>query len=133
MSIQIPIGTNILRPPLGLVQRELIPGLASGAGDLTRPGLIPPLNNVNAFGLTWDFFTVPAPFGYVLGEPRVYHERMIQLSTVHEDVAGHDVTSEVFDAFSEGIYWLWTQPGPKRVHYEIVPGVDVQFFWVIIS
>ena len=132
MSIQWPIGLNLLHPPLGLLQRELIPGLADGIGDLVRPGPTAPFNHVNAFGLSWTFFSVPAPFGYTLGDPRTYHQRMIQLSTVHTDLSGHDTVSDVLDAHAEGLYWLWAEAGPTRVHYEIVPGVRVQFFWLVL-
>jgi hypothetical protein len=132
MSIQIPIGGNILHPPLGILQRELIPGLFTGSGDLTRPGPTPPFNNVNAVGLSWSFFTVPAPFGYRVGDPIIYYERMIQLSTIHQDIGTHQLVSEVYDAYADGHYWMWQEAGPSRVHYEICPGVDVVFYWLII-
>lgn len=132
MSVNIPIGTNILRPPIGLLQRELIPGIFTGDGDLTRPGGTVPFNNVNAFGLSWSFFSVPAPFGYELGEPRVYHHVMIRLTTIHQDIGSHQLVSETFDAHSDGIYWLWDNAGPSRVHYEIIPGLSVQFYWILI-
>jgi hypothetical protein len=57
---------------------------------------------------------------------------MMRLSTVHTDLSGHDITSEWHDFFSEGVYWLWANPGPTRVHYDISPGVVVNFFWLLL-
>jgi hypothetical protein len=117
-----------------LLTRELISGTFTGSGDLTRStGALAPFNHVNAYGLTWDFFTVPAGYGFTLGEPNVYDERMVQASTVHTGYDGHDLTSEYHAFYAEGIYWLWDNPGPTRVHYEIAPGVVVVFFWIIVQ
>ena len=127
----VPIANTLLHPPLGALRRELITGVYSGSGDLTRPGGFPPFENVNAYGLTWSFFTVPETFGYQLGSPRRYYERMIQLSTIHTDLAGHELVSEDFEAVADGIYWLWSNAGPTRVHYEIIPAVTVLFEWVV--
>lgn len=125
---QVPVFEAIIHPPLGLLQRDLIAGVFTGSGDLTRPS--GPLN-VDGYGLTWTFFSVPAPFGYELGSPIVYHDRMIQLSAIHRDLAGHDLVSE-YHAFNvEGIYWLWENPFPQRIHYEIQVGVSVIFSWLV--
>lgn len=134
MSIIQTIGGEILRPPYGALRRELIPGIFSGSGDLDRnTGALPPFNNVNAFGLEWTFFTVPAALGYQVGQPLVYYERMIQLTTIHTDALGHDVVSEIFDAHAEGLYWRWNEAGPTRIHYEIFPFVEVVFQWLIVK
>ena len=130
MSNVVQIGQQILHPPLRFTGRELIAGVFSGTGDLTKPGLIPPFDHVAAWGITWSFFSVPAPFGYRVGTPRRYYELMIQLSTIHTDLDGHELVSDQFDAYAEGIYWLWREPAPLRVHYEIVPGVQVVFEWL---
>lgn len=133
MTQIVPILEQILHPPLGLLQRELISGLFSGAGDLTRPAPLPgPFNHVNAYGLSWTFFTIPAGFGSTPGTPILYEERMLQLSTIHTDLGGHDLISEWHAFFSDGVYWLWENPGPTRVHYEIAPGVQVTFFWLLL-
>lgn len=133
MTQTVPILETILHPPLGLLQRELIPGLLSGSVDLTRnTGSLAPFNNVNAYGLSWAFFTVPIGFGFEIGFPDVYFNRMLQASTVHTDFAGHELVSEYHSFFSEGIYWLWQNPGPSRVHLEIEPGVELQAFWLIV-
>jgi hypothetical protein len=133
MTQTVGIGELLLHPPLGLITRELITGVFDGSGDLDRSGPTPPFNHVNAFGLTWDFFTVPAGMGRTLGNPVIYEQRMLQLSTVHEGFDGHALVSEYHDFYAEGIYWLFANPGPLRVHYEIAPGVEVTFFWLLVA
>jgi len=128
---ETPILNTLVHPPLSLMKRELISGTFTGSGDLTRPALFPPFPQVNAYGLTWSFFTVPAPFGFEFGDPNIYEHRMLQLSTVHQDQTGHELVSEFHDFRSEGLYWFWETPFPSRVHYEITPGVVVVFHWLI--
>jgi hypothetical protein len=131
---QVAIFEALSHPPLGTLVRELLPALYTGSGDLTRPAPlpIPPFNNVNAFGLTWDFFTVPAGYGRDVQTPAVFDRPMMRLSTVHTGLDGHDIISEWHDFFSDGVYWLWTHAGPTRIHYDISPGVSVSFFWLIL-
>lgn len=132
MADTIPILNALIHPPIQLLARDLISGVFTGSGDLTKPGPIPPFDHVAAYGLTWDFFTVPVGFGRTLGFPVVFDERMLQLSTVHSDILGHDIISEYHGFQVEGIYWLWENPGPQRVHYEIAPGVQVVFYWLTL-
>lgn len=133
MTQSVPILDAILHPPLGAMQREIIPGLFTGAGDFQRnDGHLPPWNNVNAYGMTWTFVTVPAGFGFQLGSPIVFDERMLQVSTVHTDFAGHDIISEYHEFHVEGIYWLWANVGPTRVHVEAAPGLSVQLYWLVV-
>jgi hypothetical protein len=132
-TLPIPLFDVLLHPPLGLLQRELISGTFSGAGDLTRnTGALPPFNNVNAYGLTWDIVSIAATEGYRLGQPVIYEHSLIQASTTHRDFAGHDLISEFHDFYSEGIYWLWDNPGPQLVHYEIPINVSLALFWLVV-
>lgn len=131
---EVPLLQTILHPPLGAVRREIIPGTFSGAGDLQRPAsVLPPFQNVNAYGLTWSIFTVPPGYGRRLGSPDVYDQRIVQVGTVHEDPDGHRLTSEWHEFHVEGVYWLWENPGPHHVHYEIGPGVSLVFYWLIVK
>lgn len=134
MTQPVPIIDVLLHPPLGFLRRELIPGLFSGSGDLTRnDGRLPPFNNVNAYGLTWTFFTVPDTLGVEFGNPNVYEERMLQLSAMHIGQDGHELVSEFHSFAVEGVYWLWENVGPARIHYDIRIGVELTFFWLIIA
>jgi hypothetical protein len=129
---QVPILETILHPPIGALQREII-GNFSGSGDLTRPAFaLPPFQNVNAYGLTWDIFTLPSGWSIFYGFPNIYTPRLLQASTVHQDISGHNIISEYHDFYVEGIYWLWENPGPQLVHYEISPGIELVLYWLIV-
>jgi hypothetical protein len=119
---------QFLHPPLGVLTREIIPGLASGSGVLTRPrGPVP----VDAFGVTFTFFTVPAGYGYQLGNIREYDVRMLQLSVVHTLLDGHSIVSENFNVNSDNLPILWAVALPTQIQYYIAPGVQVQFWWLL--
>lgn len=133
-NIPTPIVDLVLHPPLGLLKRELITGTFTGSGDLTRStGALPPFDNVNAYGLTWDIFSISDTIGFTLGSPVVYERRVCQLSTVHRGYDGHDLVSEYHEFAAEGLYWLWDNPGPQRVHYEIPSNVVLVLYWLIIQ
>lgn len=134
MTQDLPILETLLHPPLGALQRENIPGLFTGRNVLTRPAsVLPPFNNVNAYGLTWDIFTIGAGWGFTLGDPRIYEPRLLQAATVHDDRLGHSIISEYHDFFAEGIYWLWNNPGPTSVIVNISPGVQLSLFWLVVN
>lgn len=119
---------QFLHPPLGVLVREIIPGLAAGSGSLTRPrGPVP----VDAFGMTFDFITVPAGLGFVVGNFNEYFDRILQLSVVHTLLDGHSVVSESFDLHQDAQPIVFEQALPTRVDYFIAPGVSVQFFWLV--
>jgi hypothetical protein len=129
----IPIADAVLHPPIGFLKRELI-GTFTGPQDFTRAtGALPPFNHVNAYGISWDAFTIPSGFGRTLGSPVVYEQRLLQVSVVYTDFAGHDLIGEYHDAFVEGVYFEWQEPGPTKVHVEITAGVELTFFWLIVS
>lgn len=132
-DVTIPIISNIIHPPLGVLRRDILPGIYAGSGDLTRAtGALPPFNNVNAYGLAWSVFSIPIGYGFVLGDPVYFDERLVQLSTIHADFEGHELVSEYHDFHVEGIYWLWENAGPSRIHYEISPGVQLVLYWLTV-
>lgn len=131
MSIPVPIQQFVLHPTFGAMRRELIPGVFSGIGDLTRPGPTVPFNHVNAFGLVWSFITIPETIGFELGTPVIFEDRMVQLSAMHEDNIGNEFVSEFHDFRAEGIWWMWSNAGPSRIHYEIRIGVELAFYWLV--
>lgn len=133
MTQSVPILETLLHPPLGLLQRELITGTFTGSGDLTRAdGHLAPFNHVNAYGLTWSIVTIPDTAGFIIGTPTVWWNRIIQVSTVHEDYAGHAIISEYHEFAVEGIYWLWANPGPTLVHYEIPLDIELALYWLVV-
>ncbi len=133
MTFSVPLVDTVLHPPYGAMRRELIAGVFSGSGDLTRAtGAFAPFNNVNAYGIRTQFFTVPAGFGRVLGSPDEYFDRMVQLTARYEDALGNDDDLEVLDLHIERV-WIWQEPGPLLIHYEIAPGVECIFEWMVVN
>jgi len=128
-SIELPIKVPFMQLPIELVVRETIAGVFSGSGSLTRPA--GPIG-VDAFGITWDFFTVPAGFGSTPGNPTQFENRMLQLGVVHQDLGTHQYYSEFHDFTVEGIYLMFSLIAPVRVDYTIAPGVEVSFFWLVL-
>jgi len=129
--VVVPSGVidQFLHPPLALCTREIIVGLKTGAGTLTRVrGPVP----VDAFGITFTFFTVPDGYGYVPGVVREYHRRIIDLAIIHTMLDGHQVVSERHSIYSEDKPVLWSIALPARVEYDIAPGVQVQFHWILV-
>lgn len=119
---------QFLHPPLAVMTRELIVGLRTGSGTLTRPrGPVA----VDAFGITFDFITVPAGFGSTPGNFLEWEPRMLQLSVVHTLLDGHSVISENFDLHQDAEPILWSLALPTSVLFDIAPGVEVQFFWLL--
>jgi len=132
MSLSFPLTDVVLHPPYGAMRRELISGVFTGSGDLDRPGGFAPFNNVNAYGLRISFFTVPASFGRTPGSPVEYQLRMVQLTARYEDALGNDDDLEVVDLHNEQV-WIWREPGPLLIHYEVTDGVEVTFEWMIVK
>jgi hypothetical protein len=87
---------------------------------------------VDAFGITWDFFTVPAGFGSTPGNPVRYENTMLQLGVVHKDLGTHEYYSEYHSFDAEGIYLTFALLAPVRIDYTIAPGVAVSFFWLVL-
>jgi len=133
MSLVFPIADALFHPPYGFMRRETISGTFTGSGDLQRAtGAAAPFNNVNAYGLRTSFFTIPAEMGYVLGDPNVYFDRIVQLTAVYEDALGNDDVLEELDVHFERV-WLWLEPGPLKIHYDVFPGCVVSFQWMIVK
>jgi hypothetical protein len=74
---------------------------------------------------------VPPGFGYKLGEPLIYQQRMLELTVRYVDVDGFESDLEVLEAYAEQGFF-WREPGPLLVHYEITPGVAVVFEWFVL-
>jgi hypothetical protein len=118
-----------LHPPLAVMTSELIPGLFIGDGVLSRPrGPVP----TDAFGLRFSFITVPAGFGFKLGAVKEYENRLLQLAVEHTMLDGHGIISQVTDFHSDNLPFLFDVALPLQVHFSIIPGVSIQFFWLLV-
>lgn len=126
----VPTGVveQFLHPPLSVMSRELVSGTSSGSGTLTR--VRGPIQ-VDAFGIETTFVTVPAGFGLVDGDPRVYTERIVQLAVEHTLIDSSSVYSQVQDVYFDGQLFLWDLALPAALHFYCAPGVTVQFRWLL--
>lgn len=126
-GIQIPIIDALVHPPFGLINRVLIPGLFNGDGTLA-----PPQNVAIAltYGISWSFFTVPAKWGRVLGNPDALDPPVLQLAVDYNDLGGHTFTHQVEWQPYDGLYYFWNEPLPLALRYHIAPGVSLNFFWL---
>jgi hypothetical protein len=125
--ISIPIIDQLTHPALGLLTRTASLGAFTDNGTLTPPQ--DPLVALT-YGLTWSFFTVPAGYGRVLGDPDVFFDRMIQFASEYDLLGGHSVLTQVTDERTDGAMYLWEEPLPSLVHYTIAPGVTALFYWL---
>lgn len=101
----------------------------TGRGSLARPG---GALNVNAYGLTWQFTSIPAAFGRRDGAVAVYHERILQLVRVDKDRAGNAYLGESFDIHTEGGRIVWGLGIPDQLLYDVTPGCVVQICWLLL-
>jgi len=101
----------------------------TGRGELTRPaGAL----NIDAYGLTWFFDSIPAGFGRRDGAVEEWHERILQLVRIDADRGNNEYLSEVFDIRTEGGRIVWGLGLPRRILYDITPGCVVRLCWLIV-
>jgi hypothetical protein len=116
----------LLHPPLGLM---LVSGLTppqSGDGTIPSPSEF----HAAIWGVIWHFTVVPAHLGRVLlGLPR-FSIALLQLRVVHT-IGGVDFYSQVEDFDRDNVIFRWSENFPTRIEYSVVPGVQVQFNWLI--
>jgi hypothetical protein len=101
----------------------------TGRGSLVRPG---GALQVNAYGLTWSFVTIPPGFGKRDGALEVFHERILQLVRIDSDRGGNDYLGEVFDIHTDGGRIVWGLGIPKQILFDVTPGCVVRICWLII-
>lgn len=126
-AVSVPIIDQLAHPSFGLLTRSATLGTFTGTGTLT-----PPQNPLVAltYGISWSFFTIPAGFGVLLGDPNEYFDRILQLSSEYQDLGGHSFLSQISAEFADGGFYLWEEPLPFAIHYYITPGCAVNFFWL---
>lgn len=121
----------LTHPPFGILQEELIVPPRTGDGSLIRPFAPVDQKGVAAVGLTWAVVDVPDGIGIQNGNPNLYRSRILQTSTIHTSQQGVDFVSEAQDWNINHYWWMWRNPLPTRVQYSILPGVVLNFFWLI--
>lgn len=127
-AVSIPIIDQLVRPSIGLLSRSLIAG-----GPFTGNGsLTPPQNPLVAltYGISWSFFTVPAAWGFILGNPGYYEPAVLELNVTHDGIDAHTYTTQHVWTGYDGDMYLWDEPLPSTLNYHIGPGVVVIFYWL---
>src|ERR1700682_5889310 len=97
---QIPQGIIQLasHPPFGILSRETHPAITSATANIQR--IRGPVN-VDAFGISFDFFTIPAAFGWADGLAKRYENRILQWAGLYTDLSGHSFHSQLVDVYEE--------------------------------
>jgi len=115
-------------PPFGVISRETGPTLTTGQYAVTRTrGPV----NVDCFGVSFDFFTVPAAFGWTEGITKRYEHRICQWSCRYTDLSGHDVNMPPVDVFEEGLYFYFTDLFPTAIDVHVQVGCAVIVYFLV--
>jgi hypothetical protein len=122
---------------LGELVTELPKWLASattgvqitGRGNLTRPG---GLFNINALGIQWEFVSVPPHLGVRDGAVEEYYERILQLVLVGRDAGAVEYVDQVVESSVSGERITWGLSPPYRLLFDVLPGVVVQYHWLLV-
>lgn len=122
------LGAFVQSAPLGLLSRQEC-RVITGRGSLTRPS---PGFNVNALGCAWDFVAVPTYFGRKPGALLEFEQRIVQFKIVGRDFSGNDHVTQLIDATSDNQILTWGLQSPERIEYDVAPGCQVQFCWLLL-
>jgi len=127
---QVPQGVVqlIAAPPFGILSRETLGPLGPGLSTIHRTrGPI----GVDAFGISFSFFTIPAAFGSSIGVVTEYEERIVQWSAVYTDLGGHSFISTPVDVFHEGEYYFFQQALPSSILVDVQVGCTVIVYFLV--
>ena len=135
MSVSTGIIELFLRPPIGLMRLEQIAGGPfSGAGNFDRPRFVVPIGNVgtDAFGLRWVLSDVPDGYGSaVVANQVVYDRTMLTLSVTHILTDQAELPTAEFESSSTFGHILFSESYPRRVFWQLAPGVTSNFWWMV--
>jgi hypothetical protein len=122
----VPVVQLIAAPPFGILTRDTGPTLAAGQYTVKR---IRGLVNVDAFGISFSFITIPAAFGWTEGLTREYEDRIVQWAPLYTDLAAHDFYASIVDVHQEGLIYFFPQAFPTQLDIFVTVGcvVTVQF------
>jgi hypothetical protein len=98
----------------------------SGSGSLDPTGAAP------AYGIHWSVVGNPAGAGRAARAVTVFEEQVVSLAVQHElaDLSTY-IGERVLTGDAEG--WLLFSSGlPTAVLYDITPGFDVHFDWLVL-
>ncbi len=115
-------------PPLGTISRETHSSIDHTTTSIQR---IRGLTNVDAFGISFDFFTIPAAFGWSDGLVKRYENRILQFAPLFTDLSGHNFHQPPIDVFEEGLYWFFPDLFPTRIDVSVTVGCVVVPYWLV--
>jgi hypothetical protein len=128
--VQVPTGiiSALAHPPYGVLSREVHGALTAGAWSLQRVrGLV----NVDAFGISFDFFTIPAAFGWTQQVEKVYELPIVEFQPQYKLFDGHVEGGEVTTLYHEGALNYFDQLLPQQIDVWVQVGCVVIPYWVI--
>jgi len=129
---QLPTGIigEFAHPPWGVIQRELIGTYGPGPVTASLQRVRGPIN-VDAFGIAWSVFAVPAQAGRRVRVVTEYEDNFMQYGVLYTDLTGHSFYGELADVSLDGQYVLFQQPLPTSVDIWIFPGFSVTLYWLL--
>jgi hypothetical protein len=122
--VQVPSGiiTGLAHPPYQLLQRETAPALSTGLYTVTRTrGPI----GVDAFGITFSFFTVPAAFGHTDTAVLNYEEPICSFAAEYKLLDGGFVLEPETMIHHEGGLYFFSGLFPNKLYVWVQVGCTV--------
>jgi len=118
---------DLVRGPPRSFLRRFGQQLLSGRGTLSAQ----PPGAAHSFGGTWSFVTVPAGYGRDDGALVEYHRRFVQFVVVRDELTSDTYLDVLEDSNYEGAFILWQFPNPLQIQYDVAPGVQVLWQWLV--
>src|ERR1700693_3444989 len=122
--VQVPSGiiSALSHPPVKLLSRETLGPLTSGVYTLNRTrGPIA----VDAFGITFSFFSIPAAFGYTDTTVRNYDDAICSWNVEQTMFDGHTVLTPEERVYHEGDLYFFNTLFPTTLHVWVQVGCTV--------
>lgn len=101
--------------------------LLSGRGTFSAQ----PPGALHSFGGTWSWFTVPTGYGKDDGALVEWHRRLAQFVVIREGAGDNTYIDVLEDSHYEGNFILWQFPNPTEIQYDVAPGVQVLWRWLV--
>lgn len=114
-------------PPIDLLSEgETL--LLQGRSSITRPS---GTTGVYAYGGRWRIVSAPAGLGKLDGQVLEYEQRIVQWSVVKNRLGGGLYSAILEENHHENGELAWPIPFPVRVDFDILPGVTIEWKWLL--
>lgn len=118
---------DLVRGPPRAFLQPFASQLLTGRGSLSAQ----PPGALHSFGGTWSWFTVPGGYGKDDGALVEWHRRLAQFVVIREGAGDNTYIDVLEDSSWEGNFILWQFPNPTEIQYDIAPGVQVLWRWLV--